>query len=148
MLFRSMSSFSLKEEVTALVKGEAHFSVEYVLEKIGALFLEEIGLFIGFGARFILIVLLCNLLQTLSSAFKSKNTMQIGFFVCYMVILLSVVQSFAVMVQLARQTIDLLQKIMFVCIPIVLAFMTSTGYAVSAAAMAPVIITSLSFTMG
>lgn len=63
-----------------------------------------------------------------------------------MAILLSVVQSFVVMIQLAQQTIDQVLKLMYICIPTLLAFMTTTGYAVSAAAMAPVIITALSLT--
>ena len=141
-----LKQFSLKQEVTNLVSGKADLSINYILKQMGNLFLGEIALFLQLGARFILIVLLCNLLQTLSSSFQSKDTMKIGFFVCYMAILLSVVQSFVVMIQLAQQTIDQVLKLMYICIPTLLAFMTTTGYAVSAAAMAPVIITALSLT--
>ena len=141
-----LKQFSLKQEVTNLVSGKANLSINYILKQMGNLFLGEIALFLQLGARFILIVLLCNLLQTLSSSFQSKDTMKIGFFVCYMAILLSVVQSFVVMIQLAQQTIDQVLKLMYICIPTLLAFMTTTGYAVSAAAMAPVIITALSLT--
>ena len=141
-----LKQFSLKQEVTNLISGKADLSINYILKQMGNLFLGEIALFLQLGARFILIVLLCNLLQTLSSSFQSKDTMKIGFFVCYMAILLSVVQSFVVMIQLAQQTIDQVLKLMYICIPTLLAFMTTTGYAVSAAAMAPVIITALSLT--
>ena len=136
--------FDLKEQVTALMKGETKLTLEGVIGQIGKLFLGEIGLFIQLGARFILIVLLCNLLQTLSSSFESKDTVKIGFFVCYMAILLSVIQSFSAMIQLAQTTIDQVLQVMYICIPTLLAFMTTTGYAASAAAMAPVIISALS----
>lgn len=141
-----LNQFSLKEEMTDLITGKTNLSLTYIVKQIGNLLIGEIGLFLQLGARFILIVLLCNLLQTLSSSFKSKDTMKIGFFVCYMAILLSVIQSFVVMIQLAQQTIDQLLRVMYVCIPILLAFMTTTGYAVSAAAMTPVIVTALSLT--
>ena len=61
-----------------------------------------------------------------------------------MTILLSVVQSFQVMTQLAIDVIDHLGQVMLVCVPTLLVFMASTGFAVSAGSMAPVIISSLS----
>ena len=137
-------SFHLKEEMAKLVKGENEVSVAKILTYIVKALFNEAGVFIQFGARFVLIVLLCNLLQTLSSSFKSKNTAKIGFFVCYMVILLSVVQSFQVMIRLAMDVIDYMTQVMLVCVPILLAFMAASGFNLSAGAMAPVIVTSLS----
>lgn len=132
-------SFHLKEEMQALMKGQANITVTNLLAYVMRALFNEVGVFIQFGARFILIVLLCNLLQTLSSSFKSKNTSKIAFFVCYMVILLSVVQSFRVMTDLAITVIDQMSRIMLVCVPILLAFMVTSGYSVSAGAMAPVV---------
>ena len=139
-----LNQFHLKEAMTKLMSGQADLSLDNILRQIGHLFLGEIGLFLKLGARFLLIVILCNLLQTLSSAFKSKDTIKVSFFVCYMAILLSVIQSFVAVIQIAHQTIDQMLQVMYICIPALLAFMSTTGYAVSAAAMAPVIITGLS----
>lgn len=136
-------SFDLKGEMQKLIKGETEMSLEKVLAYIGGILFSEIGVFIQLGARFILIVLLCNLLQTLSSSFKSKNTSKVAFFVCYMAILLSVVQSFKVMIELATTLIDQITHLMMVVIPIMLAFMATSGFNLSAGAMAPVIITTL-----
>lgn len=137
-------SFHLKEEVGKLLSGQNKLSVTSVLTYIVRSLFNEAGVFIQFGARFVLIVLLCNLLQTLSSSFKSKDTAKIGFFVCYMVILLSVVQSFEVMIRLAVEVIDRMTQVMLICIPILLAFMATSGFNLSAGTMAPVIVTSLS----
>lgn len=136
-------NFDLKTEMLSLLSGEKSLSVGGVLDIIGRSLFEEIGVFIQIGARFILIVLLCNLLQVLTTSFKTKATSQIGFFVCYIVIILSVVQSFQVMVGLAQGTIEKLSEVMYVCLPTLLAFMASTGYISSSAAMAPVVVTSL-----
>lgn len=137
-------SFHLKEEMGKLLSGQNKLSVTSVMIYIVKSLFNEAGIFIQFGARFVLIVLLCNLLQTLSSSFKSKDTAKIGFFVCYMVILLSVVQSFEVMIRLAVEVIDHMTQVMLICIPILLAFMATSGFNLSAGAMAPVIVTSLS----
>lgn len=135
--------FSLKDEMVSLLNGEKKLSVGNVLDFLGRSIFNEVGVFVQIGARFILIVLLCNLLQVLTTSFKTKATSKIGFFVCYMVIILSIVQSFSIMVNLARDTIHQLCEVMYVCLPTLLAFMTTTGYISSTAAMAPVIISGL-----
>ncbi|MBP3887059.1 MAG: stage III sporulation protein AE [Cellulosilyticum sp.] len=136
-------SFDLKSEMQKLIQGDAGITVGSVLAYVGGILLSEIGVFLQLGARFILIVLLCNLLQTLSSAFKSKNTSKVAFFVCYMAILLSVIQSFRVMIELATNLIDQVTHLMMVVIPIMLAFMATSGFNLSAGMMAPVIISTL-----
>jgi len=135
--------FDLKSEMQKIIKGEQGLNINTILNFILNALFSEMGTFIQLGARFVLIVLLCNLLQTLSSAFKSKNTSKIAFFVCYMAILLSVVQSFRVMIELAILVIDQMSKVMLVCIPILLAFMATSGFNLSAGAMAPVILSTL-----
>lgn len=135
--------FNLKEEMLKLIKGQSELTVPGILNHLVSMLVNEASIFLRLGARFILVVLLCNLLETLSSSFKSKQTNQIAFFVCYMIILLSVIQSFRVMIQLAAQTIDYMSRVMLVCVPILLAFMAASGFNLSASAMAPVIISSL-----
>ena len=136
-------TFDLKTEMQKMIKGEQGLSVNGILNYILQALFSEISVFVQLGARFILIVLLCNLLQTLSSSFKSKNTTKIAFFVCYMIILLSVMQSFRAMIELSVTVIDQMTKIMLVCIPILLAFMATSGFNLSAGAMAPVILSTL-----
>ncbi|PHV72358.1 hypothetical protein CS063_02450 [Sporanaerobium hydrogeniformans] len=139
----TLESFDLKQEVQSLIKGEKSFSLDYLIKKIGSSLFQELGVFIRLGARFILIVLLCNLLQTLSSSFESKGTTQISFFVCYLVIIYSVMQSLLVMVDLASRTISGMNQVMTACIPTLIAFMTTSGYGSSGYAMAPVISSAL-----
>ena len=136
-------SFDVKQEMENLISGKSQFSLEYILSFILKILVGEMGVFVQFGARFILIVLLCNLLQTLSASFKTKEIAKVAFFVCYMVILLSVVQSFKIMIDLAMTLIDEVTRVMMVCIPILLAFMATSGLNLSAGAMAPVIISAL-----
>lgn len=137
------SSFDLKSEVQSMLNGEKRFTLENILSTLGGFLFAEVGDFVRIGARFVLIVLLCNLLQTLSSSFKTKETTKICFFVCYIVIILSAIESFYRMNQLALQTINHMQDIMLVCIPTLLAFMTTTGFVSSSVAMAPIIVSAL-----
>lgn len=142
------STFNLQDEVTKLLSGEEHFDLNYILKMLGDMLFNELGLFIKLGTRFVLIVLLCNLLQALSSSFKSKETTKICFFVCYLIIIYSVIQSFVVMVELALHTIDYMRDVMLVCIPTLLAFMTTMGYMTSSSAMAPIIMSAIYLVTG
>ena len=61
-------SFDVKQEMENLISGKSQFSLEYILSFILKILVGEMGVFVQFGARFILVVLLCNLLQTLSTS--------------------------------------------------------------------------------
>lgn len=137
--------FNLKEHMQKMIQGEEKLNLTTILNYLIELLFSEISVFLQFGARFILIVLLCNLLKTLASVFDAKKAMTttVAFFVCYIVILLSVIQSFRIMIDLATTVIDQMQQMMLVCIPILLAFMATSGFNLSAGAMAPIILSTL-----
>lgn len=137
------SSFDLGEEVTKILTGEQTLSVEYILSLIGEMMLVEARSYITLIARFILIVLLCSLLQTLTSAFKSKDITKIAFIVCYLLIIYTISQSLFVIVDVASNTIEQLSQVMLVTLPTLLGFMAVSGYISSSSALATVIIGGL-----
>lgn len=137
------SDYNLKEEVIEIVKGNKKFKIEELVLRILEMLLGEIHSYIKLGIRFILVVLLCSMLQSLSSSFQSKDTNKVAFFVCYMVIVYSVVDSVTLLTSLAKETIDQMSEVMYICMPTLLAFMSSSGYISSSAAMAPIVITAL-----
>ena len=51
-------SFDVKQEMENLISGKSQFSLEYILSFILKILVGEMGVFVQFGARFILIVLL------------------------------------------------------------------------------------------
>lgn len=135
-----MEGFNLSEEVTKLVSGQERFSLEHIVGLVGQMFFSEIGLYIKIIIRFILIVILCSFLQTLSTSFKSQNITKAAFFVCYLLIIYTISQSLFVIVDLAMTTIEQLSEIMLVTLPTLLAFMAVSGYITSSSALAPVMI--------
>ena len=135
--------FQLVEEVKKIVTGETQFSIENLIRKAGEIFLKETGAYIGIIIRFILIAIMCSLLQTLSQSFKSKETTKIAFLVCYLFVIYTVSQSLLVIVELANQMIGQLSEIMMVTLPTLLAFMAVSGYITSSSALAAVIIGTL-----
>lgn len=139
----AMKGFNLKQEVAQIVSGEKRFSLQEVVGLIKDMFFREIGTYVNVIARFILIVILCNLLSRLSSSFQSKEVTKIAFFVCYMLIIYSVAQSLVTVVDLAQNTINNLCEMMLVALPTLLAFMAVSGYIASTAALAPIIIAAL-----
>lgn len=139
----AMKGFNLKQEVAQIVSGEKQFSLQEIGSLIANMFFKEIRTYVNVIARFILIVIMCNLLSRLSSSFQSKEVTKVAFFVCYMLIIYSVAQSLVTVVDLAQSTINNLCEMMLVALPTLLAFMAVSGYIASSAALAPIIIAAL-----
>lgn len=135
-----MKEFDLSEQVTRLITGEERFSLEEIMMQLGQLFVKEIGTYFNIIIRFILIVILCSVLQVLSSSFQSQNTTKAAFLVCYILIIYTLTQSLFVIVEVAQSTITNLFQMMQVTLPTLLAFMAVSGYITSSSALAPVII--------
>ncbi len=135
-----MEGFDLKDQVIRLATGQERFSMEKILMDIGSQVVVEAQYYIRIIIRFILIVILCGFLQTLTTAFKSKEITKVAFFVCYLLIIYTVAQSLFMIVELAMTTIARLSEIMLVTLPTLLAFMAVSGYITSSSALAPVMI--------
>ena len=135
-----MQDFDLSEQVTKLMTGEERFSLQEIMLKIGQLFIKEFNTYFKIILRFILIVILCSILQVLSQSFQSQNITKAAFLVCYVLIIYTLTQSLFVIVELAQSTISHLFQMMQVTLPTLLAFMAVSGYITSSSALAPVII--------
>ncbi|OOO00175.1 MAG: hypothetical protein ATN35_08650 [Epulopiscium sp. Nele67-Bin004] len=135
--------FDLRSEVSKILTGERIFSLPETLSLIVNLLAGEVYGYASVVVRFIFIVLLCHILNNLSSAFESKNTTKVAFFVCNIVVLYSVSQSLVLIVTLAQDTIHSLSQIMLVVLPTLLAFMATSGYIATSSALSPVIVSAL-----
>ncbi|OON94425.1 MAG: hypothetical protein ATN31_03400 [Candidatus Epulonipiscioides saccharophilum] len=138
-----LKDFDLKHEVMLILKGQKEFNLSTVLEFIKDSLFADVFTYINVIVRFILIVIICNMLNNLSAAFDTKATTKIAFFVCNIVVLYSVMQSLVLIVELAHKTIDMLQGVMLIMLPTLLAFMAASGYIATSAAMSPIIIGAL-----
>ncbi|MHC1750370.1 MAG: stage III sporulation protein AE [Cellulosilyticaceae bacterium] len=139
-----LEGFSLKDYVIKIAKGEESFSVQHIVFQLWEALTGEIGTYISVVMQFVLIVILCNLLQTLSASFETKNTTKVAFFVCYIVILYGIAGSLGMLVKLASTTIDKLCHIMYVAVPTLMAFMASTGHITTSSIFYPTIIGAVS----
>lgn len=140
-----LKAFDFKKEVIKVIKAEKKLSFEEVGKFIFKMLGQEVGIFISLGARFLLIVLLCSLLQTMNTSFHHQEVTKVVQMTCYLLIAYSVLQSLTMLVDISRVAIINMSDIMGACIPTLLAFMTSCGYVSSSAAFAPVITTAFYF---
>ena len=138
-----MKDFDLSDQVIRLATGQERFSIEKIVQYVVGQFVGELQYYIRIIVRFILIVILCGFLQTLTTAFKSKDITKIAFFVCYLLIIYTISQSLFVIVDLAMSTISRLSEIMLVTLPTLLAFLAVSGYVTASSALAPVMISVL-----
>ncbi len=138
-----MEDFDLQEEVMLILSGQKEFTLQAILNYlINALF-GEVYAYISIIIRFILIIVLCHILNNLSTAFESRNTTKVAFFVCNIVVLYSIAQSLVLIVELANHTIDNLISLMLVILPTLLAFMATSGYIATSAALSPIIVSGI-----
>ncbi|MDA3733772.1 stage III sporulation protein AE [Niameybacter massiliensis] len=135
-----LEDFDLSSQVLKLISGEERFSIQEVMAQIGQLFVNEFNTYFKIIIRFILIVILCSILQILSKSFQSQNTAKAAYLVCYILVIFTLSQSLMMLVQVAQKTITQLYEIMQVTLPTLLAFMAVSGYITSSSALAPVII--------
>lgn len=139
-----LEDFSLKDEAFKIAKGEQGFSVSEIMLRIWTMLTGEIGTYISAVMQFVVIVILCNLLQTLSTSFETKNTTKVAFFVCYIVVLYGIAGSLGMLVKLASTTIDRICTVMYVAIPTLMAFMASTGHLTTSGIFYPTIMGAIS----
>jgi stage III sporulation protein AE len=140
---QALADFNLKDKVMGLMSGKENFSLENILKLLGEMLFSELGTVLHIMIQFLMIAVMCSVLQTLSSSFESKEITKIAFLAAYLLIILLSVQSLFMLVQLAGQTIERLSDIMAVTLPTLLAFMAISGYITSSGALASIIIGTL-----
>lgn len=135
-----VTSLSLKELVKALMQGELSFSPKILLEKGAALFLGQLQGQLGLMRNLLLLALVSALLQMLNASFRGKAVGDLGFYVCYAVLILQVVTSFGACTDLVTQTADRLYQLTEGLLPAFTALCIATGRESFALVVSPVIL--------
>ncbi|WP_058485261.1 stage III sporulation protein AE [Defluviitalea phaphyphila] len=138
-----LEKFSFKEIVTKAVKGEIDFSIHNIIKGIIALFTYEVKSYIGFIGKLLIISMFCALLSNLAESFQSKSTSQVGFYVCYMVIIILLLQSFQIALQVSSSAIENMVLIMQSAMPMLLSLMMTSGAVTTGTIFEPVILLSI-----
>lgn len=88
----------------------------------------------------LLVGILCAVLQNIRDSFKSKEIASIGYYVCYIAMILLIIKSFTLVIAVGRDTINTMIELTNAIIPPLLILLATVGGFASAATLDPVII--------
>ncbi|NPC93262.1 stage III sporulation protein AE [Bacillus sp. WMMC1349] len=131
---------SQKGSLLEFIKGDKHFSPEEWVKALFSYLFHEVltnGKLLG---TLILLTIFCTLLQLLQNAFQQSTVSKVAYAIVYMVLIILALNSFQVAIAYANQTIQTMTSFILALIPMLLALMTTSGGAASAAFFHPVIL--------
>jgi stage III sporulation protein AE len=88
----------------------------------------------------LLIGILCAVLQNIRDSFKSKDIASIGYYVCYIAMVLLVIKSFTLAIGIGRNTINSMIEFTNAMMPALLVLIASVGGFASAATLDPIML--------
>ncbi|WP_341877382.1 stage III sporulation protein AE [Defluviitalea saccharophila] len=138
-----LDGFNFKEIVEKIIRGETNFSIFSIIEEMIELFFREIRGYMSLIGKLLIISVLCALLSNITESFQNKSTSQIGFYVCYIVLIILLLQSFQIAMQVAQSAIENMVLIMQSVLPLLLTLMMTSGAVSSGTIFEPIILFSI-----
>lgn len=138
-----LQAFDIKKSMLDSIRGEQTIGPMGIVRGLISLTFGELDSYIGLMGRLIILSVFCTVLSTLSNSFQSKSTSEVAFYVCYIVLILALSQSFMVSMEIASRTIDKMALIMHASIPVMVTLLISTGNIASGSIFQPIVISSI-----
>ena len=100
-----LADIDLETFITKLINGEESFSMTEILNYIFKTLFNEIYQQIYSFKRIIFIIIISALLKNINSSFKGKSISKLSFYICYMVMVFTIMEVFSIE---ARMVIDVI----------------------------------------
>lgn len=135
-------NFSFKDTVIEAADKGIKISPKEIFSKVIKQFFTEFINQISLIKKIIFIAILCGFLKTLEDSFGSKEVAELGFYVCYILLIYIVMTSFYENSKMVSKTIDSLIIMLKQMIPLFLTITAFSGQAAQAAVMGPFIMSA------
>lgn len=135
-----LQGFDFKDIVIKSIKGELDFSLGNIIKSIIFLFFKEMPTYFSLIGKLMVISMLSAFLNSLAESFQSKSTSNVAFYVCYMVLIILLLQSFQIAIQLSQSTLENMVLIIQASLPALLTLMMASGELTSGAVYEPVLL--------
>lgn len=110
-----------------IISGETDISVGVIAEKVFGLLFSEIKDCVLMLKPLFIAALLSAVLKNLSSSFKSKAVSELGFYVCYMVMIFVVLDMFTLAGRVVTDTLGQLSDMLLATMPVFYTIMAVSG---------------------
>ena len=134
--------FSLSETVRGIAANGWQISLSDILSALVQNIFSEIFLQISLMRRILFIAILCGFLKSLEDSFGGKAASELGFYICYILLIYIVMTSFYDSAQMVINTADELIVLLKAMLPTFITRLTLSGGAVQGGVMGPFIMGS------
>lgn len=123
-----------------LLPGGEGFSIKSVLSAIVDFFIYEIRVNAKLLVTIVMLSIMSMVLETLQSAFESKQVSKVAYAIVYMVIIILAINSFSVAIGYAKEAIDNMIQFMMAMLPLLFTMLASMGNVVTVSVTHPLIV--------
>ena len=131
------AAVSFSDLLAEILSGEFDFTFANIKEKASELMFGELRMQGRLLAQLVLIVILSAILKQCSDSFQGKNVGEMGFYVCYMVLIVAILTSFYSISQSVVERMRGLCGVFGAMVPIFLVLSASSGNLAQGALMGP-----------
>lgn len=136
----SLNSYSVRQMIQDIASGEMPFSAGDILSMLGRLFLGRAAGSWGLLLKAVVLALLCSLLSHMRSSFGGEGASEAAYFVCYMLIMVILVQTLVSSIGTGTEAMGAMVSMMQGAFPVLLVLLTALGGAVSASVFQPAMV--------
>jgi len=134
-----MGNSGIRDLIRNLVTGKFSFDIKKIFQEIGDYFFKEILANLDIMAKIVVLAVICGILNNLRGAFENESIGEISHFVCYLLIVILIVQSFSLLLANGRETIQSMVTFMQLLFPTLLTLLVAMGGFASSAIFQPAI---------
>ena len=131
------AAVSFSDLLAEILSGDFDFTFANIREKASELMFGELRMQGRLLAQLVLIVILSAILKQCSDSFQGKNVGEMGFYVCYMVLIVAILTSFYSISQSVVERMRGLCGVFGAMVPIFLVLSASSGNLAQGALMGP-----------
>lgn len=130
---------SASEVIRRLITGQFSFTWQDVMNHLLQIFFQEFNLNLMLMAKITVISIICSIFRNMKDSFDNSSVGEIGYYVCYSVVMILIIQSFLSILTVGKSSIDRMSSFMQILFPVLLGLLTSMGNFTSVAIMQPAV---------
>ncbi len=135
-----LPDFNPDKIIADAAKGKFEPGLSGLLQRVVRFLLMEVYVNVNIMIKLIVLVFICAILRNLKTSFLGEGVGELGFFVCYLVIVTVLIVSFETVMNMARETINTMVAFMHANIPVLMTLLISSGNIVSGGVFQPILI--------
>ncbi|HHY36657.1 MAG TPA: stage III sporulation protein AE [Firmicutes bacterium] len=134
-----LPEINLQELVGRIARGEEAFNFRALLGGLLRYLFQEVVANSRLLGQLILLAVIAAVLNNIQQAFSAQEVGQVGYSVCFLVLLALAVQTFTIAISTGQEAIDRMVTFMQALLPLMLALLTAVGGLASAALFHPLL---------